>query len=237
MTLLLIDDSVARNILWKGISVPPNEYPDATMATPKIAKKASPKSISAAKRDAALLKAISEDRDQKSLEELFRIYGPKLKGWLMARGNGSGTAEDIVQDVMITCWTRAHLFDPAKASFATWVYRTTRNRWIDHKRKHGRMDVRDPDLMKIIADDTVPSAETHFITLETAAELRIHMDKLTEAQRSALTMAFMEFKTHKEIAEKTGLPLGTVKTRIRSGIQALQGHMNAVPKSITKAKT
>lgn len=183
------------------------------------------KSISAAKRDAAYLKAIADNRDQKALTELFKIYGPKLKGWLMARGNGSSTAEDIVQDIMITCWTRAHLFDPSKASFATWVYRMTRNRWIDHKRKHGRMEVRDPELMKIIADDMVPSAEIHFINGEDSENLREKMESLSDAQREALTMAFMQFKTHKEIAAETGLPLGTVKTRIRSGIQALHARM------------
>jgi len=187
---------------------------------------ASPKSISAAKRDAAWMKAIAEDQSQKALTDLFAIYAPKLKGWLMARGVGNGTAEDIVQDVMIKCWTRAQLFDPAKASFATWVYRMTRNRWIDHQRKHGRMDVRDPELMKAIADDEVPSAEANFMAQQSSETLREHMERLTDAQRGALRMAFMEFKTHKEISEATGLPLGTVKTRIRSAIQALQASMN-----------
>ena len=90
----------------------------------------------------------------------------------MARGVGNGTAEDIVQDVMIKVWTKAGSFDPAKASFATWVYRMTRNRWIDHKRKHGRMDVRDPDLMKIIADDEVQSAEVNFMAQQNSDILK-----------------------------------------------------------------
>ncbi len=192
----------------------------------KLANKATPKSKSAAKRDAELLKQIAENRDAQALTQLFKIYAPKLKGWLMARGNGSGTAEDIVQDIMITCWTRAHLFDSRKASFATWVYRMTRNRWIDHKRKHGRMEIRDPELMKVISDDILDSAEIQFMALEANEDLYVHIEKLTDAQRQALQMAFMEFKTHKEIAAETGLPLGTVKTRIRSGIQSLQTHMN-----------
>jgi len=62
---------------------------------------ASPKSISAAKRDAIWMSAIAENQDQKALTDLFAVYAPKLKGWLMARGVGNGTAEDIVQDVMI----------------------------------------------------------------------------------------------------------------------------------------
>lgn len=186
----------------------------------------SKKSMSAAKRDAAWLERIKTEKDAQALSDLFKIYRPKLKGWLMARGVGNGTAEDIVQDVMIKVWTRAVLFDPEKASFATWVYRLTRNKWIDHQRKHGRMDVRDPELMKVIADDEVPSAEEDFMVQESTALLREHIDRLTEAQQMAIRMAFLEFKTHKEISAETGLPLGTVKTRIRSAINALKANMS-----------
>jgi len=189
-------------------------------------RKASPKSMSAAKRDALWLHSIAERKDAKALSDLFGIYGPKLKGWLMARGVGNGTAEDIVQDVMIKVWTGAHKFDPAKASFATWVYRITRNRWIDHQRKHGRMDVRDPELMKIIADDEVSSAEVNFMSQQDAEILREQIQRLSEPQQMAIRMAFMEFKTHKQISEETGVPLGTVKTRIRSAIQVLKSNMS-----------
>jgi len=185
----------------------------------------SAKSMSAAKRDAIWMTAIAEKKDARALSDLFEVYGPKLKGWLMARGVGSGTAEDIVQDVMIKVWTRAEMFDPAKASFATWVYRMTRNKWIDHKRKHGRMDVRDPEIMKIIADDEVPSAEMNFMTQESKDFLQEQIALLTETQQMAIRMAFLEFKTHKQISAETGLPLGTVKTRIRSAIQALKVNM------------
>jgi RNA polymerase sigma-70 factor (ECF subfamily) len=186
----------------------------------------STKSISAAKRDAAWMERIKTGKDAQALSDLFEVYRPKLKGWLMARGVGSGTAEDIVQDVMIKVWTRAVLFDPEKASFATWVYRLTRNKWIDHQRKHGRMDVRDPELMKVIADDEVPSAEQDFMTQQSTEILREHIGRLTEAQQMAIRMAFLEFKTHKQISAETGLPLGTVKTRIRSAINALKANMS-----------
>lgn len=186
----------------------------------------SEKSISAARRDAEWLDKIANQQDANALSDLFEIYGPKLKGWLMARGVGSGTAEDIVQDVMIKVWTRAVLFDPQKASFATWVYRLTRNKWIDHQRKHGRMDVRDPELMKIIADDEIPSAEEDFMTQQSSEILREHISRLTEVQQMAIRMAFLEFKTHKQISAEIGIPEGTVKTRIRSAINALKVSMS-----------
>ncbi len=185
------------------------------------------KSLSASKRDALWLSAIANNRDAKALTDLFDVYSPKLKGWLMARGAAAATAEDVVQDVMLKVWTGAKMFDPSKASFATWVYRMTRNRWIDHQRKHGRMDVRDPELMKTIADDEVPSAEVGFMEQEDTSWLAEEIALLTDSQRQAITMAYMQFMTHKEIAEKTGLPLGTVKTRIRSAMQALKSNMRA----------
>jgi len=191
--------------------------------TPTVSVVASSKvSMSAAKRDAAWMERIAKHEDAKALSDLFELYGPKLKGWLMARGVGNGTAEDIVQEVMIKVWTRAVLFDPAKASFATWVYRLTRNKWIDHQRKHGRIDVRDPELMKIIADDEVPSAEEGFINLQSKDILEEHISRLSEVQQEAIQMAYVEFKTHKQISAETGVPIGTVKTRIRSAIKALK---------------
>jgi len=199
---------------------------------PRKPKMQGGKSLSAAKRDAIWMAQIRDDKSHKALAELFSIYGPKLKGWLMARGVGAGTAEDIVQDVMITVWTRAHLFDPAKASFATWIYRTTRNRWIDHQRKQSRMDVRDPELMKMIADDEVPSAEYNYMFEQDADMLYAEIEKLSLVQREALKMAFMEFKTHKDISERTGTPIGTVKTRIRSAIQSLKNNMSAKKSNI-----
>ena len=79
--------------------------------------------------------------------------------------------------------------------------------------------------MKVIADDEVPSAEQDFMTQESTAILREHIERLTEAQQTAIRMAFLEFKTHKQISAETGLPLGTVKTRIRSAINALKVNM------------
>lgn len=192
--------------------------------TPRAAPQTE-KSLSASKRDALWLAAIADKRDASALTALFDVYTPKLRGWLMARGAGGATAEDVVQDVMVKVWTGAHMFDPSKASFATWVYRMTRNRWIDHQRKHGRMDVRDPELMKTIVDEEVPSAEAGYIEQQDNSWLNEEIAKLTDSQQVAIRMAYMEFKTHKEISKETGLPLGTVKTRIRSAMQALKANM------------
>ena len=181
--------------------------------------------INSAERDAVWLTAIVQTRDASALASLFEIYGPKLKAWLVQRGASAQTAEDMLQDVMIKVWTRADKFDATKASFATWLYRVTRNCWIDHNRKHNRTDVRDPEIMKVIVDEEVPSAEFSYISQESSQILKDHIQLLSEVQQKAIQMAFMEFKTYQEISEETGLPLGTVKTRIRSAIQTLKTNM------------
>ena len=198
---------------------------DVGVTSYNTGRQASPKSINAAKRDANWLKSIAENQDGRALADLFEIYGPKLNGWLMARGVGNGTAEDIVQDIMIKVWTKAATFDPVKASFATWVYRMTRNRWIDLQRKHGRMDVRDPEIMKIIADDEVPSAEDNFMMQQSSDILREEIKRLKPIQQQAIRKSYMEFKTHKEISAEMGIPLGTVKTRIRTSMETLRSNM------------
>ena len=101
----------------------------------------------------------------------------------------------------------------------------TRNRWIDLQRKRGRMDVRDPEIMKIIADDEVPSAEDNFMMQQSSDILREEIKRLKPIQQQAIRKSYMEFKTHKEISAEMGIPLGTVKTRIRTGMETLRSNM------------
>jgi len=83
--------------------------------------------------------------------------------------------------------------DDKNSKSRAWVYRLTRNRMIDHKRKHGRMEIRDPEIMSIVADDEVPSAEDYFIEDQTAENLHTEILRLTTAQQEAIRMAYMEF--------------------------------------------
>lgn len=181
----------------------------------------------ASARDAAWMKAIVENRDEQALGRIVETYGPSLKGWLMRRGLGEANAEDLLQDVMVRVWTKAALYDPEKAALSTWLFRLTRNRLIDHQRKHGRVDVRDPELMKTVVKDTVPSAEFTVFEAESHDRLRKAMDELPEENRVLIEMAFMNFMTHQEIADETGLALGTVKSRIRAGISRLKHILKA----------
>ncbi len=172
--------------------------------------------------DAALMQRVCEHQDRSALDSLARHYGPRLKSWLMKHGEDSHTSEDIVQDVIITVWTRAAQFDPSRGSFSTWVYRMVRNRWIDHKRKHDRMQPTSPDIISVMADTPVDASDVQFEKTEISRAVQQEMALLSNDHKQILHLAFFEGLSHSQIAERTGLALGTVKSRIRAPLQKMR---------------
>lgn len=172
--------------------------------------------------DAALMHRIQATRDRSALDKLALHYAPRLKSWLMVRGEQAHTAEDIAQDVFITVWTKAELFDVSKGCFSTWVYRMTRNRWIDHKRKHDRLQPTAPDDLSVMTDGPVDAADAQFERTEMSEAVQRELALLPTDQKHMLHLAFFEGLSHSEIAERTGLPLGTVKSRIRAPLKKMQ---------------
>ncbi len=175
--------------------------------------------------DAALIERVRSRRDRDALDTLASHYGPRLKAWLMNRGEGAHTAEDIVQEVMVLVWLKADLFDPQRGNFSTWAYRLTRNKWIDHKRKHRHTQPMAPDLVLRLADAPAPSADTDFERNEMSKAVHEQLALLPPEQKQMLHMAFFEGLSHSQIADRTGLALGTVKSRIRAPLKKLQASL------------
>jgi RNA polymerase sigma-70 factor (ECF subfamily) len=98
----------------------------------------------------------------------------------------------------------------------------TRNRWIDQKRKHHRMVPTDFDEISRLADSAVQAADTDFERRETVKAVQDELATLTPEQKHILHLAFFEGLSHSQIAERTGLPLGTVKSRIRAPLKKMQ---------------
>ena len=173
-------------------------------------------------KDAALMRRVRDAGDRAAFAELARHYGPRLKSWLVKRGEGGPSAEDIVQDVLVAAWRKADMFDPAKASFSTWVFRLTRNRWIDQKRKLGRLKPTAPDVMAVLADEPVESAHAALERTAASEAVRAELALLPPEHQRMLHLAFFEGLSHSEIADRTGVPLGTVKSRIRAPLRRLR---------------
>ena len=164
--------------------------------------------------------AIAERRDRDALALLFDHFGPRIKAYLMRRGADEGTAEEVVQEVMVTLWRRAETFDPARASATTWVFTIARNKRIDLIRREKRpaLDPDDPTLQ----EPPDRSADLALELQQDAERLRAALQTLPEEQRTLLHHAFFEDKAHSAIAAETGLPLGTVKSRIRLAMARLR---------------
>ncbi|MFA7431932.1 MAG: sigma-70 family RNA polymerase sigma factor [Rhodospirillaceae bacterium] len=160
------------------------------------------------------IKAVAEQRDKAAFAALFSYYAPRVKGYLIRQGSQPTQAEDIAQDVMATVWRKAHLFDPSKAEASTWVFTIARNLRIDAMRRerypHVELDdgARDLPDGRPGADDTVASGQR-------ATMIRRAIATLPPDQAEVIRLSYFHDKAHTAIAEDLGLPLGTVKSRMR----------------------
>ena len=173
----------------------------------------------------ALVLKIAATRDRDAFTEVFDYYAPRLKSYLMRQGADAQHAEEIMQDAMIVLWNKANLFDPAKSSVSTWLYRVARNRRIDLLRrdKSDRIDPNDP----IFHPSDVGPADAEIDAEQRDERVRQAMAKLNAEQLSLIRQAFFDGLSHSQIADRTGLPLGTVKSRIRLAFKRLREELEA----------
>ncbi|MDB5594319.1 MAG: polymerase sigma factor RpoE [Hyphomicrobiales bacterium] len=180
-----------------------------------------------ASEHAALVAAVAEKRDREAFTRLFDYFGPRLNAYLLRLGCDRAAAEEIAQDAMLSLWRKAHLFEPEKSSLATWLYRIARNRRIDVLRRD-RVDFVDPDDFALdIPDESTIDAERMIDQQARDDVLRSALSGLPEEQLALVRLAFFESLSHSEIAERTGLPLGTVKSRIRLAFTRLRRALEA----------
>lgn len=173
------------------------------------------------RRMSALVVKVAREADKAAFTELFDHFAPRVKAYLMRLGAQAGQAEDLTQDVMVTVWRKAALFDDRQASAATWIFTIARNRRIDAIRRTRRpeIDPNDP----LFVPDAEPQPDAVLVTAEREDRLRAAMAKLSDDQRALLVQAFYDGKSHSEIAAATRLPLGTVKSRLRNIFAKLRG--------------
>ncbi len=161
----------------------------------------------------------SQDRD--AFAELFQHFAPRVKGFLIKSGADVNMAEECAQDVMATLWHKAHMFDPSRASVSTWIFTIARNRRIDMLRKQRRPE---PDELTWGPEPEPDAADVMELQQE-SMRLAKAMSQLPEKQRELIQKAYFGDLSHSEIAEETGLPLGTIKSRIRLALERLRHAM------------
>ncbi|HEX8790447.1 MAG TPA: sigma-70 family RNA polymerase sigma factor [Polyangiaceae bacterium] len=175
--------------------------------------------------DEALVARLA-DHDEAALRELHHRYAA-LVFTVAARFVGSSTAEEVVQDVFVTLWTKHASFDPARGAFKPWLVQIARRRSLNAVRGAKAEGSHDDAALGQLEADTLAPDEASWIAHRQAV-IRAAVDALPEAQRKALSLAFFDELTHEQIARILGAPVGTIKTRIRSGLRRLAPVLIAV---------
>ena len=169
-------------------------------------------------RETTWMIAVRDRRDRQAFASLFDHFAPRLKGFIMRSNTPAHQAEEIVQDVMLTVWRKAALFDPHRAPVSAWIYKIARNRQIDIIRKENRPV---PEELKL-DPQSEPDASQILGVQQEAEQLKTALAALSDQQKDVIVRAYMGDLTHQEISDQTGLPLGTIKSRIRLGLARLR---------------
>lgn len=160
-----------------------------------------------------LIHKVARNRDSEAFHELFVTFSPRIKAMLMRQGADPETAEEIVQETMLSVWRKAHLFSESKGSFSTWVFTIARNLRIDKLRRNGAWQDFGTEGDDRPSEDDSPYDELH--REQQRERVSEALETLTPEQFEVVNLAYIQGLTHTEIAERLGVPLGTVKSRMR----------------------
>lgn len=164
---------------------------------------------------ALLIRVAAEDRT--AFAELYAHYGPRLRTYMRKLGADAVSAEDLTQETMAAVWNKARLFDPARANANTWIFTIARNRRIDLVRRERRPEIDGDDLAS--QADIAPSPEQAIIARRDATAIRAALADLPPDQADVIRLSFFEDRPHGAIAASLGVPLGTVKSRLRLALR------------------
>jgi RNA polymerase sigma-70 factor (ECF subfamily) len=176
------------------------------------------------------LQAVAERGDRSAFAALFRHFAPRLKGFLVRSGSSEALAEELVQEAMVQLWRRAASFDPARAQLSTWLYTIVRNLRVDHHRRQagrpeGEIDAAGADADEFsdaTGDDAALQPEAQLLAAQRERRVRHALAALPPEQAQVLRLSFYEEHAHPAIARDLGIPLGTVKSRIRLAVAQLR---------------
>ena len=160
------------------------------------------------------------DGDPDALAEMYRQYGATTFGFLLRALRDRGAAEDVQQQVYTEVWRRAAEYDPERAGLLTWTMTIARSRAIDHLRRRVP-EPRDPEVAARTIEGR-QDAEADGDALADRWRMAHYLGRLPEEERSLLRMRFYEELSQTEIAERTGVALGTVKARMGRGLRRLR---------------
>lgn len=171
---------------------------------------------------AELIGRVASSGDRDAFKALFEHFAPRIKGFLLKTGSSAEEAEDVAQSTLIAVWRKANQFDPATTGAAAWIFTIARNLRIDSARRATRDGRLGQGVGPDYELDPAEPADTMMSRVEDAARITAAIEKLPADQSSVIRMSFIEERPHTEIAAALGIPLGTVKSRIRLAMSRLR---------------
>lgn len=179
-----------------------------------------------------MLVRVGRDRDKAAFAALFEYFAPRIKSFLLRLGTDMSLCEEIAQEAMIMVWRRAETYNPSQSGASTWIFTIARNKRIDRLRRENRPlpDLADPAF----APEPVETGEKTIFRQQEEEKIRHALKNLPDEQAKMIFSAYYEEKSHREIAVESGVPLGTVKSRIRLALNRLRAHLDE-PEGIWKS--
>jgi RNA polymerase sigma-70 factor (ECF subfamily) len=169
---------------------------------------------------AALIEAIAQRRDRAAFAALFAWFGPRVKAWMIRAGSSPAAAEELAQETMLLVWQKAGQFDPVRAGASTWIFTIARNLRIDALRREKHPSELMPDPTE--APEPLSQADGMIAIAQREIRIRAAVSLLPSEQAEVIRKAFFEDKAHSEIERDLGIPLGTVKSRLRLAMARLR---------------
>ncbi len=176
--------------------------------------------VNAPRTMADLLQRVAANGDVDAFKALFQTYAPRVKSYMLRQGADASTAEELAQETLLTVWRKASLYSDDKGSATTWIFTIARNLRIDRLRKEVAWQPLPENNDQQPSPDPAPDEELS--ERERGARVRAMLAQLPADQAEVVTLAFVEGLSHSEIAAKLGLPLGTVKSRMRLAYQKIR---------------
>jgi RNA polymerase sigma-70 factor, ECF subfamily len=171
---------------------------------------------------ARLISAIATDKDRSAFAELFEYFAPRIKSFMQRSGVGDAVAEELAQEAMLAVWRKAALFDPASTGAAAWIFTIARNLRIDAHRREKRGLTETSDVEIEFQVDDSPQPDSQLAATQSEERVRAALSQLSSDQLRVVELSFFEEKAHAEIAALLGIPLGTVKSRLRLAMTRLR---------------
>mgnify|MGYP001293435240 FL=1 len=169
---------------------------------------------------ADLLRRVAERADPAAFRELYEAFGPRVKAYMMRKGADAGTAEDLAQETLLTVWRKASLYADDKGSMTTWVFTIARNLRIDRLRRE--VPWQELPEWRLVEPSEEALPDEALAEKQQQNRLQAALANLPADQREVVTLAYLEGLSHREIAARLALPLGTVKSRMRIAYQKVR---------------